>query len=140
MSVTTTANPVTGSVLQVLTDYDIHHSGSPEEPRAAPPTNAAAPTNAQNPPDWDTEHRAVPPHRPINRELDYEERPGGLNVPEQIFIFTMLNGVGINAVCISLQHDHAECLTFFQAVNTIWRKTGGKINDKIFRYKIGGET
>ncbi|KKY16830.1 hypothetical protein UCRPC4_g05788 [Phaeomoniella chlamydospora] len=123
MSVTTTANPVTGSVLQVLTDYDIHHSGSPEEPRAAPPTNAAAPTNAQNPPDWDTEHRAVPPHRPINRELDYEERPGGLNVPEQIFIFTMLNGVGINA-----------------AVNTIWRKTGGKINDKIFRYKIGGET
>lgn len=100
MSVTTTSNPVTGSVLQVLTDYDIHHSGSPAHPAAAPPVNETPAPNGSvsNPPHWDTEHRMVPAYRPLNRNLIHAERPMGSNPAEVIFIWTMLNGVGVNVV------------------------------------------
>jgi hypothetical protein len=98
MSVTTTANPLTSSVLQVLTDYDLHHSGSPENPQAAPTPNSRPDSSPSNPLDWPTNHRAVPPYRPADRNLDREQRPGGMNAVETVFIFTMLNGVRINAV------------------------------------------
>ncbi len=34
----------------------------------------------------------------VDRNLDREQRPGGMNAAEAVFIFTMLNGVRINAV------------------------------------------
>ncbi|EXJ86108.1 hypothetical protein A1O1_06477 [Capronia coronata CBS 617.96] len=124
MSVTTTANPVSGAVLQALTDYDIHHSGNPEQPRTPEPPNPQreTPVSAENPPNWDREHRRVPPYRPVDRSRLGPERPAGSNVVEGIFIFTMLNGVGL-----------------IGNVDTAWRATGGKINSRFFRYKIGGE-
>ncbi len=101
MSVTTTDNPATSAVLEVLTDYDLHHSGSTEDDTQAP---APAPNirneinDVPNPTSWPTEHRRVPHYRPINRNLDVEQRPGGLNAPEAVFIFTMLSGCRINSV------------------------------------------
>jgi hypothetical protein len=100
MSVTTSANTVTSSVLHVLTDYDLHHSGSPEsEGTPAPPNprnDLAAETS--NPASWPRDHRRVPPFRPIDRTLSIEDRPGGANLIEAMFITTLLNGVRVNAV------------------------------------------
>jgi len=123
MSVTTTANPVSSAVLQALTDYDIHHSGNPENPRAPEPPNAQSNISAsvENPPDWDTEHRRVPPYRPVQNQLG-PERPNGVNAIEVAFISTMFLGVRLIA-----------------GVDHIWRATGGRINSRFFVYKIGGE-
>lgn len=134
MSVTTTSNPVTTQTIRLLTDYEIHHSGDPDatapSPNAhpIPPTPSASTTLSsssaaeEQPDNWPTEHRRIPPHRPINRELDFAERPAGLNGAEFVFIQVMLNGVRLNA-----------------NVARLWRATGGKINDRIFRYDVGGE-
>jgi hypothetical protein len=101
MSVTTTANPVSGAVLQALTDYDIHHSGNPESPEGLelpnpPPTSRLQPAN--NPDSWDVEHRRVPSYRPVEPERLGPERPAGANAVEGTFIFVMLRGVGLIAV------------------------------------------
>ncbi|KAI1616157.1 hypothetical protein EDD37DRAFT_98434 [Exophiala viscosa] len=125
MSVTTTSNPLTQTLLLALTDYDLHHSGDPENPQrpADPNTTPSATTlTQQNPAWWPNDHRRIPPHRPINRELDRDLRPGGTNVVEQAFIYTMLRGVQVQA-----------------NVSTAWRTTGGQLNDHIFRTPIGGE-
>ena len=100
MSVTTTANPVSGTVLQALTDYDLHHSGQPERPRTPEaPNRRDVPTEVvENPDDWDNEHRRVPPYRPVDRSLYGPERPGGVNPVEMTFIYVMLHGVGLVAV------------------------------------------
>jgi hypothetical protein len=88
----------TQSVLHVLADYDLHHSGDPQNfAKPAPPNHNTTP-NVENPPGWDTEHRRVPPYRPINRNLDMDLRPGGTDFVEAIFIATMLNGVRLTAV------------------------------------------
>jgi hypothetical protein len=100
MSVTTTSNPVTSSVLHVLMDYELHHSGSSERTKRPEPLESRDnPTlEVLNPAGWPTDHRRVPHYRPINRNLYMEERPGGLDPMEAIFIMTMLNGVRLNAV------------------------------------------
>jgi|ERR1700722_4567211 hypothetical protein len=98
MSVTTSTNTTTQTVLHVLADYDLHHSGDPKNPSEPAPPNCNTTAGSENPPGWDTEHRRVPPYRPINRNLDVTLRPGGTNIPETIFIATMLNGVHLTAV------------------------------------------
>jgi hypothetical protein len=50
------------------------------------------------PADWPTDHRRMPAYRPINRNLPFEERPGGSNPGEMVFIQVMLHGVWLNAV------------------------------------------
>ena len=101
MSVTTTANPITRNTLRVLADYEVHHSGendelvTVEEPN---PRSHEAEAQVEDPEWWDRSHRRVPQHRPINRNLDREERPDGRNPIERTFVFTMLNGVGLVAV------------------------------------------
>lgn len=101
MSVTTTQNTVSASVLQVLADYDLHHSGAPEQPGQPAPPNERddLAISSSNPPGWPTDHRRVPPYRPINCNLDRDVRPGGANFIEAVFIATLLNGVRLNAVC-----------------------------------------
>lgn len=100
MSVTTT-NSVSSTVLQALTDYDIHHTGDPEHPRTPePPNSQRQPSPLDSPENWDTDHRRVPPHRPINHELRGPERPNGVNAIEVGFIFTMFLGVRVIAVSI----------------------------------------
>ena len=101
MSVTTTSNTVTQSVLHVLVDYDLHHSGDPVNAGVPQPPNKhpVPDTQHQVPDSWPRNHRRIPDYRPTNYNLDRDERPQGSNWMETAFIFTMLNGVGLNAVC-----------------------------------------
>lgn len=104
MSVTTTTNPVSGRVLGLLADYELHHSGDFVEPGVVAGQNARPEeTTAQNPDWWPANHRGVPDRRPINRELDRELRPGGSFFMETCFILTMLGGVTVNAVGVSIR-------------------------------------
>lgn len=102
MSATTVDNPITTAVSrQVLQDYDIHLTG--DETVAPPNTDSRPPQTtptASNPPGWDTEHRGVPPYRPINREMDLTQRPLGGNPVGDVFVTTMFTGVAINAVSV----------------------------------------
>ena len=80
-------------LLTLLADYDIHQSPQqatdnlprteiagqirPTQPSEFDPTLAAHPPVARavsNPEWWDATYRRVPPYRPVNRELDMEER------------------------------------------------------------------
>lgn len=98
MSATTTDNPMTTSVLHVLQDYEVHHSGSDDQEVAPPTTNEIK--RETNPSDWPANYNRIPAYRPLNRHLDMQERPAGLNVPEMIFIGTMLRGCLIIGVCM----------------------------------------
>ncbi|KAL4876676.1 hypothetical protein BJY04DRAFT_199603 [Aspergillus karnatakaensis] len=120
MSTTTTTTIVPASTVSILADYELHHSGaetSPNNNQSPQPSQTSA-----QPQDWPSEYRRVPPYRPINRNLDRAERAAGASVPEYIFIQSMLHGVWLNA-----------------SVARLWRFTGGRINDRIFRYDVGGE-
>ncbi|KAE8154445.1 hypothetical protein BDV25DRAFT_147701 [Aspergillus avenaceus] len=116
MSVTATETP-TRTTMSVLADYELLHS----EQQQQSPNDFVSPS-VQQPVDWPTNHSRVPAYRPINRNLDQSERPGGGNAMEQIFIATMLHGVWINAV-----------------TSRVWRKTFGRFNDHVFRNEVGGE-
>jgi len=96
MSVTTTTDTARYTIHSVLADYDLYHSDNAEP--APPPSSHPAP-EAQNPPDWDAQHRRVPAYRPIDYELENESpRQVFNNVPEQAFIRIMFLGVSTNAV------------------------------------------
>ncbi|KAJ5953654.1 hypothetical protein N7454_000550 [Penicillium verhagenii] len=115
MSVTATS---TATSLSVLADYELHHSGE----RSTSDSTPTPSVNTPQPADWPTHHRRMPAHRPVNRNLDYNERTAGTSAGEFVFIQVMLHGVWLNA-----------------AVSRLWRFTGGRINDKIFHYEVGGE-
>ena len=104
MSVTTTANRVSGTVLQALTDYDLHHPGQAEQPRTpeAPNTRPSPAEVIENPENWDNEHRRVPPYRPVDQSLYGPERPGGVNPVEMTLIYVMLHGEGLVAVSLNI--------------------------------------
>ncbi|KAE8346125.1 hypothetical protein BDV24DRAFT_158922 [Aspergillus arachidicola] len=119
MSVTTTANPIVATTTSYLNDYELHHS-TVNEPSAAD-TNRDT-SHVPQPRNWPRDHRRVPAYRPINYDLDQSQRPAGSNTVECAFVSVMLHGVWMNAV-----------------VSRCWRKTFGRINDKIFHYEIGGE-
>ncbi|PTU17904.1 hypothetical protein P175DRAFT_0445380 [Aspergillus ochraceoroseus IBT 24754] len=116
MSTTTTQV----STLDILADYDLHHSGSEATSNVEPIANPRAPTPQSI--HWPCHYRRMPPHRPTNRNLDQAERPAGVDLPEFLFIQSMLHGVWLNA-----------------SVSRLWRFTGGRMNDRIFRYDVGGE-
>lgn len=138
MSTTINTSTTTQNVLHVLADYDLHHSGDIPNSLVTEPYTRHTTANVDNPLDWDADHRRVPPYRPINRNLDWDSRPAGLNAAEALFIATMLNGVRLMAVS-----DPEFCVTetdlLLENVNSIWRATGGQLNDRFFRYAIGGE-
>lgn len=110
MSVATTENPITHTLLRTLADYDVHHSGSPANPQPAPAPNVHAPQTSpevasrstNNPEGWPGNYRRVPDYRPADPNLDLEQRPNGINGFERAFISTMFLGVATNAVSISL--------------------------------------
>jgi hypothetical protein len=99
MSVTTTTNSITRTSLPVLGDYELHHSGTENDSQVANPDANSETTLAPQPRRWPSDHRRVPPYRPTNRNLDMDERPGGINAAEFVFIQVMLHGVWLNAVC-----------------------------------------
>lgn len=102
MSVTTTTNQTYYNTVNVLADYELHHS------RSSPPTNApvVAPPNAnpnpshQNPDDWPTDRRRIPAYRPVQPDLDLSTRRVYLNPAERIFVTVMFMGVWTNGVSI----------------------------------------
>jgi hypothetical protein len=96
MAITTTTT--TTQTLSILADYEVHHSGTDHE-------SEHETVNSPQPANWPTHHRRIPEFRPINRNLSFEERPGGSNPGEIVFIQVMLHGVWLNAVCISFQND-----------------------------------
>ncbi|KAK3940756.1 hypothetical protein QBC46DRAFT_449280 [Diplogelasinospora grovesii] len=120
----------TGTTTQqdYLRDYNIRLTGGESIPQLQEQVEQSLRTQPssqppiENPLGWDTEHRQVPPYRPVNTELDRDQRPWGSNGVESAFVFTMLHGVWLKAT-----------------VNWLWRKTGGKVDDRIFTTKIGGE-
>ncbi|KAL3471861.1 hypothetical protein BJX99DRAFT_16341 [Aspergillus californicus] len=125
MSSTTTT---TATTLSILADYELHHSGiehssNPTQSNGQTTSSTSSASAPQSQPlTWPTNYRRVPAYRPINRNLDQAERAAGANVPEYIFIQSMMHGVWLNA-----------------SIAQFWNATGGKINDKLFRCDIGGE-
>lgn len=103
MPVTTSTTTVSTTSRQVLSDYVLYHSGHDvplEQPPRAHSSTVGNSGQHRNPNWWPSDHRRVPDHRPVNRNLDRSQRPNGTNVIETIFIFTMLRGVQLNAVRI----------------------------------------
>lgn len=93
-----TDSPSSSLVLSgVLNDYELHHSGGPEEIADAAIASRVVP-RADIPADWDTLHRRVPAYRPINTARDQAEVRVYLHRMEQVFIGTMFTGVLLNAV------------------------------------------
>ncbi|KAL4927328.1 uncharacterized protein BDV17DRAFT_292761 [Aspergillus undulatus] len=128
---TSTATATAPNPLSLLSDYELHHSGhghsiSPDQSTTSYTSPSQTQQNQQQhqqPNDWPTSHRRIPPYRPINRTLDFAERAAGASVPEYIFIQSMLHGVWINA-----------------SISRLWRFTGGRyINERWFRFDVGGE-
>ncbi|KAK2785076.1 hypothetical protein FQN52_003785 [Onygenales sp. PD_12] len=96
LTATTTADAAT-----LLADYDIHRSPAPHiNPTTRPNTihQKQQKRMVENPPYWPTDYHRVPPHRPINRELDQSQRAVYQNRAEQAFVNVMLSGVWTNAV------------------------------------------
>ena len=99
MSVTTTANPATQTVFRLLADYELKHSGDEDlAPQNIGTLNPRPAPDVQNPEGWTDNYNGVPPYRPINYNLDREQRPWGRPGAETPFVMVMLNGVGVVAV------------------------------------------
>ncbi|KAH9842198.1 hypothetical protein Tdes44962_MAKER01576 [Teratosphaeria destructans] len=125
MSVTTTQNPRTYATIRVLADYDLHHSRTNELDRqvsAEPNAPPAPPPLRDVSVAWETGFRRVPPHRPINHDLDFESRNAYNNDMERFVLYNLFHGI------LVVSH-----------INKAWRATGGRLNDTLFRYRIGGE-
>ncbi|KAL2815822.1 hypothetical protein BDW59DRAFT_166635 [Aspergillus cavernicola] len=116
MSTTTT------TTLSILADYELHHSGNNQAPSESDSQSVSPSLSPSQPQTWPSNHRRIPPYRPINRTLDQAERAAGANVGEVIFIQSMMHGVWLNA-----------------SISQLWRSTGGRLNDRIFRFDVGGE-
>ncbi|KAJ3524039.1 hypothetical protein NM208_g12209 [Fusarium decemcellulare] len=119
-SMSTTTTTSTRTLSTVLADYEIHLSPGPVEPPNAQTTTGLS--GLSNPPGWPTDHRRVPPHRPVNYGLDPLERMVYNNRFEQGFINTMFFGLRI----ITVAHR-------------TWKHTVGRWRDDVFRYELGGE-
>ncbi|KAK0741127.1 hypothetical protein B0T18DRAFT_432302 [Schizothecium vesticola] len=123
-----------------LRDYTIRLTGAPtppqpEEEHISPPSPSPSPSSSPeypsperqqhttNPPGWESSYRQVPPHRCVNRNLDAESRPWGAHGAQSPVIFAMMHGVWLKS-----------------SVAWLWRKTGGRVNDGVFRTTVGGES
>ncbi|KAL2409293.1 hypothetical protein ABEF95_005731 [Exophiala dermatitidis] len=127
-STTTVATPTSAQITPSLTlaatlaDYELHHSDSPTQASSSEGRVLARVSDPGNTPTWDTTHRRVPSYRPINRSRDPRETRVYNNPAERVFISVMFTGVFINATAAK-----------------IWRRTFGRIDGGMFRYRIGGE-
>ncbi|RNJ57251.1 hypothetical protein D7B24_006289 [Verticillium nonalfalfae] len=104
---------------RLLDDYDLHHSG-----KAQKNTEETTPQGglSAEPPHWDVPHRRVPAYRPIDTERDQSQIRVYTHPAERVFIATMFTGVFVNATAAKA-----------------WRASFGRLNENIFKYKIGGE-
>jgi hypothetical protein len=103
MSVTTTSNTQTYNLRATLADYDLHHTPATDPLDTTlnvHPSPDCSPNN--NPPNWPTDERRVPPYRPINTELDQSERRVYQNGVERTFVTVMFTGVWLESVSRNL--------------------------------------
>lgn len=99
---TTIARATTAEIQHILTDYDIHLTGSENDTTTQPPrVHQNQHSAAESPHNWPSNYRRVPDYRPVNRELDYSERPLGNGTFEFLFLNVMFTGVATNAVSIN---------------------------------------
>ncbi|KAI9713026.1 MAG: hypothetical protein M1820_001011 [Bogoriella megaspora] len=122
MSVTTTANPITTTLLRTLDDYTIHETPSSSSHPSPEALNPNPTPTVSNPPDWPDDYNAIPNYRPVDHTRDMTLRPGGMNPAETVFIFLMMNGVRFNG-----------------ALAQTWRRTVGRWKPDLFRFAVGGE-
>jgi hypothetical protein len=92
-----------------------------------------------NPPDWPTEYRRVPHHRPTNTNLDSAERPYGANSIEWLIGQFIMVGVLVQSV----SDRRAVYVDFFaeiiQNYTKAWEATGYRWWPGLTLHKIGGE-
>lgn len=101
MSFTTTTNTSRLTLQQTLGDYEIHVTGAPQESQPkATPNSSTTQGITRNPASWPREYHRIPPRRPVNRELDWSQRPLGANLGEMVFLNIMFSGVSLNAVSV----------------------------------------
>ncbi|MCJ1445192.1 MAG: hypothetical protein MMC23_005697 [Stictis urceolatum] len=97
MSVTTTQNTCTYSIVRTLADYELHHSAEEDPDQAYDPEANRHPTPssqpAENPRGWETEFRRVPQFRATNYDLEFESRNKYQNNIERFFIINMFGGI-----------------------------------------------
>lgn len=137
---TTTVTALERTAGTILADYELHHSRQEGRETQAPSTASTIPPSGPAR-EWDTTHRRVPSHRPINRDRDQSEVRVYLNNAERAFVSVMFAGLFFNAVSfeIALKSIVFRTLILFQTAAKIWRRTFGRLNDRIFRYNVGGE-
>ena len=121
MSNTTTIARATPAEIQhILTDYEIHLTGSENGTTTQPPSlhqNQNQHLAAENPHNWPSNYRRVPDYQPINRELNYSERPLGNSTFEFLFLNVMFTGVATNAV----SNQISLCLNFIKLLTDDFR-------------------
>lgn len=110
MSATATDNPISTTLHRAaqadhLHDYEVHLTSDGDIPVAPNTDNRPSTSTVPDPPGWDDEHRGVPPYRPINRNLDFSQRPWGGNPVGTAFVFTMFTGVFTVAVRLHSQTE-----------------------------------
>lgn len=112
MSVTTTASTTTQGVIRLLADYDLTHSGDEDGTVDASLNERPTAPTRSNPSWWPTDQNGIPPYRPIDYNLDREQRPWAGSPAESAFAWTLLNGVGIVSVREPVVAYQYELLTF----------------------------
>lgn len=96
MSITATERVQTSTLRGVLADYDLHHS--PETDFLDATVHVNAQSELVNPPGWTADQRRVPAYRPVNRNLEQDQRRVYQNGIERAFVNVMFSGVFIEAV------------------------------------------
>lgn len=118
MSTSTTVTTTHPSHSLVLVDYELHRSGPPSENSTqsqyrTEDSRVDESHSANSPLNWPTDHRRVPAYRPVNTNLDPEERIVFNNRGEQMFIRTMFFGIQVVTVCaLNLKRNEAIMTNF----------------------------
>lgn len=89
-------------------DYNIYESDVVVSSASAKRATTGAMTethNPGNPPNWLNNYRHVPPHRPINRNLDQSQRRVYTSLAERVFLTMMFTGLEVNVVSPSSLGD-----------------------------------
>jgi hypothetical protein len=94
-----------------LIDYELHHSDTSTEspipshdnstiniPHVQRTEQSSLYLALHNPLDWPANHRRIPQYRPINRELDQNQRRVYTSTGERVFLTMMFSGLQVNVV------------------------------------------
>jgi len=112
------------TIRETLRVYDIHETGREEtpEPGTRQTQSSSEASAPRSDPNWPSDWRRVPPYRESSRTHRVADRAAGQTNAEGVMVVAMFTGVW-----------------FYSHVNRLWRMTGGRLDDKIMRYKVGGE-